>query len=495
MGAVPGNFGGGDFQGVPSGFLQSSSSITDVSVFLRPPPEEPEEAQQLVVYDADLEVSPPSTDSTTNAPQSPRPTPIVEEEGQVLFRLAAPGGVVESKEEKERDPGETLRTPPLKLGPCRSISVSPERRFAPYVTQSPRTPTPPRTPTSVVEFPVDAPMEDPPISNEPRQDQSDGMSGPPWLDAWSTEVDWQVKQQGQTLAEHGVILEGQGQGLASIGLEVGNLRQIVQQIPHEIRGHFLQAVQDQRAVVAHVGALKLEVGTIKEKVPEIVQREIVAQVGGSLDFLRTGLGESCLKIEALEAKLASAHPPAAHLSPSAVRLIVGERVGELALDLQCKGRESEAAMLGKCQELESWIHTVESQGERNNQQIMSQKQRCQEVENRVQARFQEVESRVQGRLQAIENWVQGEVPRVVKPPAKVEAPGSATTVDSGMEARLWSKFEQRFQEMQKENRDLKEEVGRLREQQKRTQGEIQGIGLWMSKFTGHQKDQEQRVQL
>ena len=110
----------------------------------------------------DLEVSPLSTDS---APQEVG----LGEGGQVVFQLAAHfGGVRESQEENLRDPGETLRTSPLKLRP--SLVVSPQMRFAPY--KSPRTPSNPLTPSTIKSRRVGSmdaavPAEPPPPKKKP----------------------------------------------------------------------------------------------------------------------------------------------------------------------------------------------------------------------------------------------------------------------------------------------------------------------------------------
>ena len=64
-----------------------------------------------------MDISPLSTESTPQSPPTPQCVPQGEggEGGQVLFRLVAPGGGKEFKEEKERDPGKTLRTPPSEV--------------------------------------------------------------------------------------------------------------------------------------------------------------------------------------------------------------------------------------------------------------------------------------------------------------------------------------------------------------------------------------------
>ena len=197
MGAVPGNEGWGDAMRVPPSFSSSTAlvqSADEVLYLLPPPPEEPEDSRHVALQETDVDISPLSTESTPQSPPTPQCVPQGEggEGGQVLFRLVAPGGGKESKEEKERDPGKTLRTPPLKLRP--TPTVSPERRFTPYQSQSPRTPTTPLTP-------LFSTKREPAVATEPSGLESpvqvaEEALGPPWLDAWSSGIDWQVKQQG-----------------------------------------------------------------------------------------------------------------------------------------------------------------------------------------------------------------------------------------------------------------------------------------------------------
>ncbi len=112
-------------------------------------------------------------------------------------------------------------------------------------------------------------MEDPP-RKEPTHRME--QQGPPWLEDWSTEIDWQVKQHGQTLGDHGAGLGDHDQKLAF-------LYQKVEQIPQGLQEHVLQITQDQRGVVAQVGILKVAVENLQESIPEVIQRPAVGVEG------------------------------------------------------------------------------------------------------------------------------------------------------------------------------------------------------------------------
>ena len=217
MGAVPGNFRGGDFQGVPSEFPVEEQS--EVVAFTRALPASSRalvpaqtggetKAPHQGRDDTDFEVSPQSRVSVS---QFPSFLPFSSEfesgdEGQVLFQLVPRGSRVrESQEEKQRNPGEILRTPPRTLSPPSRSQKSGATECEAFVTEMPEV---------LISFER--------------------------LDDWSSKTDWLVQQHGQTLGDHGVLLEGHEQKLAFLAGEVGRNNQKVNLLEGEVESRLVE---------------------------------------------------------------------------------------------------------------------------------------------------------------------------------------------------------------------------------------------------------------
>ena len=122
-------------------------------------------------------------------------------------------------------------------------------------------------------------------------------------------------------------------------------------------------------------------------------------------------------------------------------------------------------------------------------------QKCGEVERWVQGKVKVVEDQVQGGCREIGGKFQGQG----GPPVKLE--GS----ERDLEARLCARFESKIQGMQRENQELKIEVTRLNEkhcqmqvktdrQHQESAQSVHNMNLWVQKFVGQLKAQEQQVQ-
>jgi hypothetical protein len=150
--------------------------------------------------------------------------------------------------------------------------------------------------------------------------------------------------------------------------------------------------------------------------------------GSTCDWVRRKLGAK-LNLENAAQLRHFSHSPSI-ISSAQIRLTVGEKVEEFAVDLHRKVQESGNTLKSKCGGLEGHV-----QG------------RCPEVENRVQHRLQEVEVQVRGRMQEVESWVQGGSPK-----RKASSEGGSTRLtpmfESHLDMRLWSRMEQRFQRVE-----------------------------------------------